>query len=423
MRIGIVGAMNEEISLICNKLEKLKKIVEHNIDISFGKINDNEIYIISSGVGKVNASVATSMLILNFNCELIINTGVAGGINDTNTKDVILATGLVQSDFDISIFGREKGEIPGFNKILKPNDEDIKLIENVLNDLNIKYKKGIILTQDRFVTGYDMFENVDGSLATEMEGASVAQTAIKLNTRFIILRYISDVVGKEKQIENYDLFESEMSHLSSIITLNILNSLGNKKNNKYYAIKADDYQNIVSSWDEAKEIISKLSNPKYKSFLNLAEAKAFINDEIYKGEDDYEWMSYVDGSFDKDKNKYSYGGILIHNGEVIESFNKSFNDDFIIHHNVAGEVRGASYVINHAIKKGIKELHLYFDYEGISKFYSGLWKPKTELGMKYQEFAEEAKKKINVIFHKVKSHSNNYYNDLVDKLAKDALNK
>ena len=214
MRIGIVGAMNEEISLICNKLENLKKIVEHNIDISFGKINDNEIYIISSGVGKVNASVATSMLILNFNCELIINTGVAGGINDTNTKDVILATGLVQSDFDISIFGREKGEIPGFNKILKPNDEDIKLIENVLNDLNIKYKKGIILTQDRFVTGYDMFENVDGSLATEMEGASVAQTAIKLNTRFVILRYISDVVGKEKQLENYDLFESEMSHLS-----------------------------------------------------------------------------------------------------------------------------------------------------------------------------------------------------------------
>ena len=144
MRIGIVGAMNEEISLICNKLENLKKIVEHNIDISFGKINDNEIYIISSGVGKVNASVATSMLILNFNCELIINTGVAGGINDTNTKDVILATGLVQSDFDISIFGREKGEIPGFNKILKPNDEDIKLIENVLNNLNFKYKKGII---------------------------------------------------------------------------------------------------------------------------------------------------------------------------------------------------------------------------------------------------------------------------------------
>ena len=423
MRIGIIGAMNEEISLLCNELENLKKIVKHNIDVSFGTINENEIYVISSGVGKVNASVATSMLILNFDCELIINTGVAGGINNTNTKDVILATGLVQSDFDISIFGREKGEIPGFDKILKPSNDDIKLIENVLKELNINYKKGIILTQDCFVTNYDMFENVDGSLATEMEGASVAQTSIKLGTRFIILRYISDIVGKEKQVEDYDIFESEMSHLSASITLSLLNSLNNKNNNKYYAIKNDEYQNIVTSWDEAKKIIDKLNNPKYKSFLNLNEAKSYLNDEIYKGDDAYEWMSYVDGSYDKDKNKYSFGCILIHNGEVIESFNKSFNDDYIIHHNVAGEVRGASYVINHAIKMGLKELHLYFDYEGIAKFYGELWKPKTELGIKYQEFAKDAKKKINVIFHKVKSHSNNYYNDLVDKLAKDALDK
>ena len=423
MIIGIVGAMNEEISLIKDKLENVNKIIDHNIDIYHGNINKNEIYVIPSGVGKVNACVATSMLILKFNCELIINTGIAGGINDINTKDVVLATGLVQSDFDISIFGREIGEIPGFSKILKPNDEDVSMCEDIFKELNIKYKKGIVLSQDKFVTSYDMFENVPGTIATEMEGASVAQTCIKLGVRFIVLRYISDVVGKDKQVEDYDSFESEMSHLSSQITLMILNSLSDKKNTKYYAIKANNYQTIVTSWTEAKKIIDNLSNPSYKSFLNMKEAEAFLKGEIYKGEDNYEWMSYIDYSFDLNKNKYSFACVLIHNNEVVEKVNRSFSDEYLEHHNVAGEIKGAAYIINHAIKKNIKELHLYYDYEGISKFYSGLWKAKTEIGIKYQEFAEDAKKKINVVFHKVKSHSNNYYNDLVDKLAKEALLK
>ena len=46
---------------------------------------------------------------------------------------------------------------------------------------------------------------------------------------------------------------------------------------KYYAIKGNDYKNIVTSWDEAKEIISKIDNPKYKSFSSLEEANAFLN--------------------------------------------------------------------------------------------------------------------------------------------------
>ena len=38
-----------------------------------------------------------------------------------------------------------------------------------------------------------------------------------------------------------------------------------------------------------------------------------------------------------------------------------------------------------------------------------------------KEFRDNVKDKIEVIFHKVKGHSNNHYNDLADKLAKEAL--
>jgi len=190
---------------------------------------------------------------------------------------------------------------------------------------------------------------------------------------------------------------------------------------KYYAIKTDDFNTIVESWDEAKEILHGLKSPKYKSFQTVEEANAFISGEELKKKDDYPYMAYTDGSFNKDNNRYSFGCVLLMNGNEYH-FKKGFpEDEFSSLRNVAGEIKGASFIINYAINHDIKELHLYFDYIGIEKWYIGEWKAKSTIAIKYQEFAKEAKNKINVIFHKVKSHTNDYYNEMVDKLAKEAL--
>jgi ribonuclease HI len=189
---------------------------------------------------------------------------------------------------------------------------------------------------------------------------------------------------------------------------------------KYYAIKGNDYKNIVTSWDEAKEIISKIDKPKYKSFSSLEEANAFLNDTELK-QIDYPYTAYTDGSYDSNTECYSFGCVLLIDGKEYHFKKKYENDEYSPLRNVAGEIKGAGFIINHAINKGIKELHLYYDYIGIEKWYLGEWKAKSTIAIKYQEFAKEAKTKINVIFHKVKSHTNNYYNELVDKLAKEAL--
>lgn len=190
---------------------------------------------------------------------------------------------------------------------------------------------------------------------------------------------------------------------------------------KYYAIKNDEYQNIVESWDEAKEIIKDLKAPKYKSFQTLEEANAFLNGEELKLKDDYKYMAYTDGSFDSSTNKYSFGCVLLMDGKEY-CFKKGYEpDEFSSLRNVAGEIKGAGFIINYAINHNIDELHLYYDYIGIENWYIGSWKAKSDIAIKYQEFAKEAKKKINVVFHKVKSHTNDYYNEKVDKLAKEAL--
>lgn len=190
---------------------------------------------------------------------------------------------------------------------------------------------------------------------------------------------------------------------------------------KYYAIKASDYEKIVESWDEAKEIIKDLTAPKYKSFLTIEEANAFLKGEELKLKDNYKYMAFTDGSFDSETNRYSFGCVLLVDG-IEYTFKKGYEaDEFSSLRNVAGEIKGAGFIINYAINHGIDELHLYYDYIGIENWYQGIWKAKSSIAIKYQEFAKEAKTKINVIFHKVKSHANDYYNEKVDKLAKEAL--
>lgn len=191
---------------------------------------------------------------------------------------------------------------------------------------------------------------------------------------------------------------------------------------KYYALKdIDGYKNIVNSWAEAEQIIKTLNKPKYKSFQTLEEAHAFLDDVDLTIKDNYKYMAYIDGSYDELSKRYSFGCILLMDGnEYI--FKKAFSpDEYSEFRNVSGEIKGASFIINYAISHNIDELHIYYDYIGIEKWFLREWKANTLIAKKYQEFADSVRDKIKVCFHKVKSHANDYYNEKVDKLAKSAL--
>ena len=77
--------------------------------------------------------------------------------------------------------------------------------------------------------------------------------------------------------------------------------------------------------------------------------------------------------------------------------------------------------MKYCIDKGYKDLLIYYDYEGIEKWCSGEWKANKEGTIYYRQFCIEAMKKINISFKKVKAHSGNKYNDMADKLAKQAV--
>ena len=189
---------------------------------------------------------------------------------------------------------------------------------------------------------------------------------------------------------------------------------------KFYAVKCDSENVIFESWDEAKDFMVGKKNIKQKSFKSYEEAKLFLADEEKVLNYDIPTV-YIDGSYDINTGCYSFGGVLIIDN-INYQFNKKFEaDEYSSSRNVAGEIKGAAYIINHCLKNNIKEINLYYDYEGIEKWYNGSWQAKTLIATKYVEFKESIKNKIKVNFVKVKSHSNDKYNDLADYLAKKAL--
>lgn len=89
--------------------------------------------------------------------------------------------------------------------------------------------------------------------------------------------------------------------------------------------------------------------------------------------------------------------------------------------NVAGEIMGAKKAMKFCIENNIKNIDIYYDYEGIEKWCTGIWKANKEGTKKYKSYYDSIKNKLNIHFFKVKGHSGNKYNELVDKLAKSAV--
>ena len=190
---------------------------------------------------------------------------------------------------------------------------------------------------------------------------------------------------------------------------------------KYYAVKVGKNPGIYEDWESAKENVIGYEGAIYKSFSSKEDAMAFLSSNNTDSNPMNKPTAYIDGSFNKETMEYSFGAVLFIDGKETRFKKKYPKDEYSVHRNVAGEIKGAGFIINYCINHGIKDLDIYYDYEGIHSWYAGLWKAKTPIAIKYVEFASEARKKINVNFIKVKSHTNVYYNDIVDSLAKEAL--
>lgn len=202
---------------------------------------------------------------------------------------------------------------------------------------------------------------------------------------------------------------------------------------KFYAVKNGRKTGIFKTWAECQAQVSGYSNAKYKSFNNYEDAENYLLEQdenkqsitesnTTKNEEiTYKTYAFIDGSYDSKTKVYGSGIVIVHNNQK-EYYNFANNNSNIASlHNVAGELEAAKFVLNYALKNHLSDIAIYYDYRGIADWATGDWKANLDYTKEYATFAQNIMRKINVYFVKVKAHSGNKLNDMVDKLAKDAI--
>ena len=211
MIVGIIGAMNEEI-------QPFLKLFDTHEKIEFGKnvyyrisYNNTEIYLAYSKIGKVHAAITASSMILQFKCEKIIDSGVAGGLQGLKVGDLLLATKLCQHDVDISAFGHPLGFIPESQVFIESDSSLNAIAKEVAKDSGIHLYEGVVASGDQFIHSIEKKQWIlkhFNAIAVEMEGASVAVACDCLGVPFCILRSISDSADGEADVSFDEFLES-----------------------------------------------------------------------------------------------------------------------------------------------------------------------------------------------------------------------
>lgn len=210
MLIGIIGALVEEVEALKNEMQ-LERIFEKARKSFYqGKLYGKNVVVVVSGVGKVNAAITTQILIDEFNTDIIINVGVAGGVGeDVSPGDIVIGSSLIQHDFDISMFGVKIGQISGMDTFDFQSDRElVDKTKKIKLSRNVKILEGTIVTGDQFVCSKekaDFLVKEFGAIATEMEGASIAHVAYLNRKRFLVIRSMSDNASTGATVE-FDKF-------------------------------------------------------------------------------------------------------------------------------------------------------------------------------------------------------------------------
>ncbi len=196
--------------------------------------------------------------------------------------------------------------------------------------------------------------------------------------------------------------------------------MAKKKN--FYAVRNGREIGIFTSWDECRKMVEGFTGAEYKGFMTKEDAVLYMeNKEKAIQTDKDSAIAYVDGSYNIADGRFSFGAVLFYEGKEMQ-FSSAFSDfDLSQMRNVAGEIKGAEFIMKYCVENKIPRVIIYYDYEGIEKWCTGEWQAKKEGTNNYRNVYLMCRDKVEISFVKVKGHSGDKYNDLADKLAKSVL--
>ena len=230
MKIGIVGAMDEEVSILKEKMTNVKTTVVAGCEFYQGELNTKQVILTKSGIGKVAAAVATTLLLEKFQPDIVINTGSAGGYDTRlSVGDLVISTEVRFHDVDVTAFGYEIGQMAQLPAAFAADKKLIEIAQLASEALQpLQTIQGLICTGDTFMADPKKVEvarkNFPDMAACEMEAAAIAQVCYQFNVPFVIIRSLSDIAGKTSEI-SFEQYLPIAAKNASILVENILNRL------------------------------------------------------------------------------------------------------------------------------------------------------------------------------------------------------
>jgi len=227
--IGIIGAMEEEVAILKDKIVELEEINLAHVKFYKGLLHDKEVVVTQSGIGKVNVAISTTILIQRFNPTLIINTGSAGALDTSlNVGDVVISDMVAYHDADARAFGYQLGQIPQMPAQFVADKHLIELAIEAIDKQNLTAKTGLIVSGDSFIGTAEQRSaiktNFPQAMAAEMEATAIAQTCYQFNLPFIITRAISDLADGDAGI-TFEAFLEKAAISSSEIVERLIKSI------------------------------------------------------------------------------------------------------------------------------------------------------------------------------------------------------
>lgn len=230
MKIGIIGAMDEEVRILKEKMNNVQTSVIAGCEFYQGELNAKQVILTKSGIGKVAAAVATTLLLEKFQPDTIINTGSAGGYDTSlNVGDLVISTEVRFHDVDVTAFGYEIGQMAQLPAAFSADKKLINIAQQASQSLaSLKTIQGLICSGDIFMANPEKAEiarnNFPEMVACEMEAAAIAQVCYQFKVPFVIIRSLSDIAGKTSEI-SFEQYLPTAAKNASILVEAILNRL------------------------------------------------------------------------------------------------------------------------------------------------------------------------------------------------------
>ncbi|XKM14040.1 5'-methylthioadenosine/adenosylhomocysteine nucleosidase [Orbaceae bacterium ac157xtp] len=229
MKVAIIAAMEEEVAILRSKITDCE--VENCLGVEFysGKIQNCDVVLVQSGIGKVAASMSISLLLSRFEIDAVINTGSAAGLDRTlNVGDVVVSSHALYHDVDLTSFGYEPGQMAGCPIAFNSDETLINIAKSAIESQNVNAVEGLIISGDQFINGDKVIkalkQKFPDAIAVEMEATAIAHVCWRLGVPFIVVRAISDN-GDDESAVSFDTFLPIAAKQSSLIVEQMLKQL------------------------------------------------------------------------------------------------------------------------------------------------------------------------------------------------------